>query len=435
MASMSKFTFPQVSHAHPRQANKHHVAVTATPTFTNARSVPSARGGGTVILPCSSAMPITSLALAYPSLSPCIPAPPPHRGSTAHFCTVSAVVINKRPTTRQSASQIPTGLSCTPHEAELDLPSLPLAARRVHIVPALRTASLLSMAQLCDAGCTVTFDAVSVIVRLHDRSILHGVRTLDTGLWHLSLVQPNPDPYVPAPPVAPPPITDCSNAAIQSATPAELVAFAHAALFSPALSTLQKAIDNGYLPNFLGLTALGLPIPASVAMIKGHLDQSRKNQRSTKLTATTIRQRPVLHRSTVQTMTRFLPVTLTMNAPITALPPCLNPRPNPLGSNRQVYCCLQLWEQLRPGRLRLRQQQHSRRTHAQPHRAPASSLRFAIHARLVAAASDRNYRLDNECSVALKTFLDAEIDYQLVPPRLHRRNAAERAIRTFKTTS
>jgi hypothetical protein len=38
-------------------------------------------------------------------------------------------------------------------------------------------------------------------------------------------------------------------------------------------------------------------------------------------------------------------------------------------------------------------------------------------------------RLDNECSTILKTFLtDNEIDFQLVPPGVHSRNAAERAI-------
>jgi hypothetical protein len=41
--------------------------------------------------------------------------------------------------------------------------------------------------------------------------------------------------------------------------------------------------------------------------------------------------------------------------------------------------------------------------------------------------------LDNEASAALKTFFTVnDIDYQLVPPHLHRRNAAERAIQTFK---
>jgi hypothetical protein len=43
--------------------------------------------------------------------------------------------------------------------------------------------------------------------------------------------------------------------------------------------------------------------------------------------------------------------------------------------------------------------------------------------------------LDNEASTALKNFFTVnDIAYQLVPPHSHRRNAAERAIRTFKVT-
>jgi hypothetical protein len=41
--------------------------------------------------------------------------------------------------------------------------------------------------------------------------------------------------------------------------------------------------------------------------------------------------------------------------------------------------------------------------------------------------------LDNEASAALKNFFTAnDVEYQLVPPHCHRRNAAERTIRTFK---
>jgi hypothetical protein len=41
--------------------------------------------------------------------------------------------------------------------------------------------------------------------------------------------------------------------------------------------------------------------------------------------------------------------------------------------------------------------------------------------------------LDNEASAALKNFFTAnDVEYKLVPPHCHRRNAAERAIRTFK---
>jgi hypothetical protein len=41
--------------------------------------------------------------------------------------------------------------------------------------------------------------------------------------------------------------------------------------------------------------------------------------------------------------------------------------------------------------------------------------------------------LDNEASAGLKSFFtENDVEYQLVPPHCRRRNAAERAIRTFK---
>ena len=56
-----------------------------------------------------------------------------------------------------------------------------------------------------------------------------------------------------------------------------------------------------------------------------------------------------------------------------------------------------------------------------------------VHAKLVKAGQKpRLHRLDNECSQLLKDFMIAEEeDYQLVPPGIHRRNSAERAICTF----
>ena len=73
------------------------------------------------------------------------------------------------------------------------------------------------------------------------------------------------------------------NAAIGSATLAEIAAFAHVALFSPALSTLSTALTKGYLTNFSGLSLqlLCKHLPQSFAMVKGHLDQTQKNQCST----------------------------------------------------------------------------------------------------------------------------------------------------------
>jgi hypothetical protein len=60
---------------------------------------------------------------------------------------------------------------CSTHTAELHLLGLPLAARQVHIVPSLASQSLLSIGQVCDAGCKVAFDAETVTVS-HDEVLL-----------------------------------------------------------------------------------------------------------------------------------------------------------------------------------------------------------------------------------------------------------------------
>jgi hypothetical protein len=63
---------------------------------------------------------------------------------------------------------------------------------------------------------------------------------------------------------------------------------------------------------------------------------------------------------------------------------------------------------------------------------------IAAYQRSIAFLQSRGFkpllqRLDNEATGALQEFLVAlDIDFQLAPPHVHRHNAAERAIRTFK---
>jgi len=128
------------------------------------------------------------------------------------------------------------------HEADLDLLGLLLVACHGHVVPQLATQPLLSIRQLCDAGCDVAFTADRVTIKHNDAVILQGHHTAITKLWELDI---QPTAML---------TTHKANAAMDSATPAELVAFAHAALFSPALSTLAKALRRGHLPEFAGLT-------------------------------------------------------------------------------------------------------------------------------------------------------------------------------------
>jgi hypothetical protein len=69
-----------------------------------------------------------------------------------------------------------------------------------------------------------------------------------------------------------------------SVSPAKLVTFAHAALFSPSLWTLCTALDLKHVAGFPGLTSklVRKYPPKSIASAVGHMDQSQKKQRSTK---------------------------------------------------------------------------------------------------------------------------------------------------------
>jgi hypothetical protein len=116
------------------------------------------------------------------------------------------------------------------HEAELDMPMLPAAAKRVHIVPELATHTLLSIGQLCDARCDVAFTAEEVTVKYKGNTVLSGHRTCHTRLWHFSMPSNLSSPKKVSP------TEHASMTAIGSAMPAQLSAFAHATLFSPALS-------------------------------------------------------------------------------------------------------------------------------------------------------------------------------------------------------
>ncbi|KAI2513563.1 Reverse transcriptase (RNA-dependent DNA polymerase) [Fragilaria crotonensis] len=381
------------------------------------------------VIPVASPPEPTALAPVGPptiALPPSVPAIA-DTGSTAHFCTIDAPVINRRPTSCPISIHTPGGTILTStHEAELDLPFLPLAARHVHIVPSLATASLLSIGQLCDAGCVAEFTATTLTVTFQHTIVLTGTRTLATRLWHVQL-----------PAASPSRVDHSAFSAIGSATPAQLVAFAHAALFSPALSTLDQALAKGYLTNFPGLTRelLRKHPPHSPAMIKGHLDQSRQHQRSTKLTQGSSGA-PILE---LEHDNEAFP------APDDALPPgarshfCYAAVMEPTG---QVYSD-QTGRFITPSStgnnyLIIVYDYDSNCILAEPIRDRSAHAILqgykTLHTQLCnAGLRPALQRLDNECSAPLKSFLhDEGIDFQLAPPGVHRRNAAERAIRTFK---
>jgi len=128
---------------------------------------------------------------------------------------------------------------------------------------------LLSIGQLCDAGCNATFTATTITISHNNVIVLQGHHTPAPKLWELDVRQL---------------LTLHANTTIGSATATDLVTFAHAALFSLALSTLEAALWQGHVPELAGLTLQSLRKhpPISEATIKGHLDQTWQNLHSTK---------------------------------------------------------------------------------------------------------------------------------------------------------
>jgi len=127
-----------------------------------------------------------------------------------------------------------------------------------------------------------------VTVKYKDCIVLTGTRSSITRLWNLDAprtVSAPPLSVADTPELNNPPST--ANAVINNPNLAERIAFYHASLFSPALSTWCTAIDAGHFTSWPELTSAQVRRypPQSIAMVKGHLDQERANVRSTKLTA------------------------------------------------------------------------------------------------------------------------------------------------------
>jgi hypothetical protein len=370
--------------------------------------------------------------LKKPSSPPLVPKPPPaiaDTGATGHFLSLNAPYINKQKATNPiNVSLANHNVMQSSHTVNLALPGLPPEACVGHLFPALGDTSLISIGQLCDAGCAATFLASTVTITHDGRTILTGTRSDATNrLWTLDLTVPQ----------------ECALAARTfSASPRELVVFAHAALFSPALSTLQHALQKHYIMHFPGLTekTLAKYPPLSVAMQKGHLDQTRRNQRSTKPPPKTAKP-PELPEPTSET-----------DATTDFLSDFRDPAPTGERTHCVYAACLESTGQIfadQTGRFIIPSSQGNTQLlvlydydtnyiHTEAMKTKTAAYILAAYKRGLAILIDcgcrpRLQQLDNEASKILKNHIhDEGIDFQLVPLGLHRRNAAERAIRTFK---
>ena len=312
------------------------------------------------------------------------------------------------------------------------LPDLPADFPRTgHVMKGFRD-TLLGLGPICDAGCTVTFDDKAVTIKDREgRTVLSGWRDDDgPRLWHINL-RPSPDKLPShASNAATAPLTAYSAYDLPSV--GALVRYFHAGAGFPVRQTWLKAIKAGNFASWPGLTYHNAAkyCPSAIETLKGHMVQGRQGVRSTKSKEPTPSPTPTI----------TLP-------PVDPEPPLPNEKSSEL--HIQVRHISKLFTD-DTGRFPIRSRSHnqyvmiayhcdsnailacpfkSRKDH---HRIPAyNSIMERLEAR--GFAVDLQI-LDNEASADYKKAITKKwkAKFQLVPPNMHRRNAAERAIRTFK---
>jgi hypothetical protein len=299
------------------------------------------------------------------------------------------------------------------HQGTIYIPGLPESARQCHMFKELGKTSLLSIGILADHGCKIHLQKDHAVVTKDDYVILTGTRNSTTkGLWHMKL------PY--------------KNTALRavnanpSANPRDLVAFAHASLFSPAISTLNKALTKGFIPPIPGLSKRSLKKypPNLNATIKGHLDRARQKYRTTRprdQEETDEDKFPESDSGNIKTHQVFITVYEAKETLYTD-----QTGDFPITSNRgtkTIFCAYHYDSNM----IFLRGLRNKKKE-------PLLEAHQDIHKRLTKSGCKPIYqRLDNEAPSNVLDFLrDNGVDFQIDVPHDHKRNAAERAIRTAK---
>ena len=348
-------------------------------------------------------------------------------GTTGHFFLCSGPLKEVRLATNPITCSLPIGSTMTSTlEGQLDLGDcdLPPEALAAHVFPDLKL-SLLSIGLFCDHGCEAYLDAMDAYITKNGKVILHGKRH-DNGLWIFDLATVH---QLPSPPTA---FTHISAMTMESTTMADHIQFLHAAAFSPVLSTFLQAIRNGHYATWPGLTVENVRryLPKSTATVKGHLDQTRKNQRSTKPKVTiedTDEHDIVAHPPITDGKRTHFVYAAIVDAPNESGRVYTDQTGKfPVTSRKGSKYIMVLYDY----------DSNAILTEPMTSKTGPEMIRAytKLHDRLVASGlKPRLQWLDNEASAGLKQFLnEQDIKFQLVPPAMHRRNAAERAIRTFK---
>ena len=253
--------------------------------------------------------------------------------------------------------------------------------------------------------------------------IIKGYRNRSNGLWNVPLA-PTSQPTLPA-------TSQRALGVIQDfKTKQELAGYFHACMFSPTPATFHHAVKRGHFTSWPGLTVALIykHLAKSLATSMGHLRMQQKNIQSTTI-ATVIPLAESIDFSPSQEPTN--PRTNTMYASMVA---ATNIRRSysdqtgrfPVQSSRGNNYVFILYDHDSNAILSIPLKNRQAKSIADAWQ--------TCHTRLQTNGYAPDLHIiDNECSDILKqAFTKYHIDFQRVPPHTHRRNAAERAIQTWK---
>ena len=275
------------------------------------------------------------------------------------------------------------------------------------VFPQLTNESLLSIGQLCDQNCTAIFDKYKMKIYKNKQLIIQGYRDIQDGLWKLKLPQLNMNYII-----------------RKEKNKTELAQYLHACAFSPAISTFTTCIKKGNFITWPGIDELDFKklLQNPEATIKGHLDQERANLQSTKV------------KETIESNDAF-------------------PDKENEKSNELYYCILKIGKDIcytdLTGRFPYTSSRGTNYIFVLYHYDGNTILLHPLRNReadtictaweetqrriKATCTSPKHYIMDNETSnMITDTMEEHKVTFQLVPPHQHRRNAAERAIRTCK---
>ena len=234
-------------------------------------------------------------------------------------------------------------------------------------------------------------------------TVLEGERNMQNRLWTVNLANT---------PQAPTPTTSANNV-YELTRKEDLIRYLHAACFSPTKTTWCAAITNGQFATWPGLTAdlVMQHLPKEEATVKGHMRQQHQGVRSTRTVSKTEARKHEVYFQTME-ITGKIASDQTGRIPVTS-------------SRGAKYIMIVLDHDSNAILTEpLRSRETNELVRAFTH----------IHQYLCKRGLKPKYqRLDNEAPAALKEYMRThDIEFQLVPPNIHRRNKAEVAIRTFK---